>query len=242
MPFSHASRSRVFALSVLALAGLQSADASQHQHGEHEHGHEPGQDHSHGHNHDHGHGHDHDGAIYAGYFQDAQIEDRPLADWEGDWQSVYPFLENGMLDEVFAYKAAHGGDKTAQAYKHYYETGYQTEVSRIVIHDGAVSFYRGDEEITGTYEYEGFEVLNYEAGNRGVRYLFELAEGAADATSKLPAFIQFSDHAIAPHEAHHFHLYWGDDREALLDEVTNWPTYFPSDMSGAEVAEEMMSH
>ncbi|PTW37588.1 ZinT/YodA lipocalin-like zinc-recruitment protein [Rhodovulum kholense] len=39
-----------------------------------------------------------------------------------------------------------------------------------------------------------------------------------------------------------FHLYWGDDRAALLEEVTNWPTYYPADLSGEAVAQEMMAH
>ncbi len=71
-----------------------------------------------------------------------------------------------------------------------------------------------------------------------MRYVFEKAEGDAAA----PAYIQFSDHAIAPKEAGHYHLYWGDDRTALLAELTNWPTYYPSELAGDEIAAEMMAH
>lgn len=39
------------------------------------------------------------------------------------------------------------------------------------------------------------------------------------------------NHRIYPTEAEHFHLYWGDDRAALLVEVVNWPTYYPSGWS-----------
>lgn len=250
MRFLFANTSRAFTFGVLTLAVLQSAQASQHDHDGHQHHHDDHHDHSHQHHHDdeqqnshaHGHHHEHDEDIYAGYFQDSQIKDRSLDDWAGDWQSVYPFLQSGVLDRVFAYKAARAEDKTAQAYKEYYETGYQTQVDRIVIQGDTVSFYRGDDVITGTYDYDGFEILNYKAGNRGVRYVFELEDDAANANPGLPDFIQFSDHSIFPTQAGHFHLYWGDDREALLNEVTNWPTYYPSEMSGDEVAEEMMSH
>ncbi|PSJ19733.1 metal-binding protein ZinT, partial [Halomonas sp. ND22Bw] len=86
---------------------------------------------------------------------------------------------------------------------------------------------------TGEYAYDGFEVLSYEAGNRGVRYIFELQAGG----EALPAFIQFSDHAIAPRDAQHYHLYWGDDRQAQLEEVEQWPTYYPADMDGEAIAE-----
>lgn len=225
MKLSYAGRTGVFAIGLLAFAGLQDAAASQSSH-EHEHEHE------------HAHGHSHDDDIYAGHFEDSQVEDRSLADWEGDWQSVYPYLKDGTLDEVFAHKAQHGGKKTAEEYKRYYEQGYQTKVDRIVIQGDRVTFYKDDEKNSGKYDYDGYEILTYEAGNRGVRYIFEREEGDDGA----PRFIQFSDHAIFPTEADHYHLYWGDDREALLEEVTNWPTYYPSDMDGQAIVHEMIAH
>ncbi len=36
------------------------------------------------------------------FFYNDEVADRSLADWEGDWQSVYPYLVSGDLDEVFA--------------------------------------------------------------------------------------------------------------------------------------------
>ncbi|MBM7578041.1 metal ABC transporter solute-binding protein, Zn/Mn family [Jeotgalibacillus terrae] len=191
--------------------------------------------------HDHEHSHELDEEtqkIYDGYFEDDQIEDRPLSDWEGDWQSVYPYLQDGTLDEVFEHKAEEG-DKTAEEYKEYYTEGYVTGVDRIVIEDDTFTFYENGEESSGVYTYDGYEVLTYEAGNRGVRYIFKLEE---EQTGTMPGYIQFSDHGISPTDAHHYHLYWGDDRAALLEEVVNWPTYYPTDMSGEEIAHEMMAH
>ena len=213
-----------FAFSTLLLAGAQYVSADDH-------------DHSHDQDHAH-HDHDHDHDIYSGYFEDEQIEDRSLSDWEGDWQSVYPYLQDGTLDEVFADKAEHG-DKTAEEYKAYYEIGYETDVDRIVIDGSNVTFFADGEEMSGDYQYDGYEILNYEAGNRGVRFIYELeGEGADD----LPQYIQFSDHGIYPTDADHYHLYWGDDREALLEEVTNWPTYYASELSGEDIVEEMLAH
>ena len=207
-----------------AISSQEEAEASAHAH-----------NHDHGHAHDHNHEHDQD--IYAGYFKDGQVEDRALSDWQGDWQSVYPYLQDGTLDEVFAHKAEQG-KKTAEEYKAYYEEGYRTDVERIVIDGQNVTFYENGETLSGDYAYDGYEILTYEAGNRGVRYIFELAQGP----EALPQFIQFSDHSISPTDADHYHLYWGDDRAALLKEVTNWPTYYPSELSGEEVAQEMMAH
>lgn len=200
-------------------------------------------DHSHAHDHDsaHDHAHDHDDAqqaIYEGYFDDDQIEDRSLSDWEGDWQSVYPYLMDGTLDPVMARKAEEG-DKTAPQYRTYYETGYATDVDRIVIDGKSVTFHpRNEAAIEGRYARDGYEVLTYEAGNRGVRFIFEKISG--DETA--PEFIQFSDHRIAPAESDHYHLYWGDDRAAMLKEVTNWPTYYPSALDAGGIVAEMLAH
>lgn len=195
-------------------------------------------DHEHGHHHHHGDDEESQ-QIYEGYFEDEQVEDRPLADWEGDWQSIYPYLEDGSLDEVFEHKAEESDDMTADEYKDYYTTGYETDIERIVIDGDEITFYQNGEEHTGTYAYDSYEILEYEAGNRGVRYIFEL-EGEAD--ENLPGYIQFSDHGIAPSESWHFHLYMGDDNDALLEEMDNWPTYYPSDLDTDEIVHELIAH
>ncbi|MDL5611638.1 MULTISPECIES: metal-binding protein ZinT [Bacillus] len=194
---------------------------------------------SHDHEHDHSHAHDEETEkIYEGYFKNSQVKDRPLTDWEGDWQSVYPYLQDGTLDEVFSYKSKHEGDKTAEEYKEYYKKGYKTDVDRIFIQKDTVTFFKNGKEYSGKYTYDGYEILTYDAGNRGVRYIFKRAKEAEG----LPQYIQFSDHSIDPTKAGHYHLYWGDDRKALLDEVKNWPTYYPSEMDGHDIAHEMMAH
>ncbi|SFT36607.1 ABC-type Zn2+ transport system, substrate-binding protein/surface adhesin [Halomonas saccharevitans] len=159
----------------------------------------------HSHDHDHDHAHDHDEDVYAGYFEDSQIEDRSLSDWAGDWQSLYPYLQDGTLDEVQAHKAERSAEKTAEEIKQYYDRGYRTDVDRLVIDGNSVTFHKNGQARSGDYVYDGYEVLTYAAGNRGVRYVFEL-EAGDDA---LPRYIQFSDHAIFPPDAGHFHLYWG---------------------------------
>jgi zinc transport system substrate-binding protein len=187
------------------------------------------------------HDHDHDEEtekIYEGYFADSQVKDRYLSDWEGDWQSVYPLLKNGTLNEVFAHKAEHDGDKRADEYKEYYEEGYHTDVERVLIEGNTVTFYENGEEKSGECTYDGYEILTYDAGNRGVRFIFKLKGKSGD----FPHYIQFSDHSIYPTKAGHYHLYWGDNRDALLNEVTNWPTYYPTEMTGEEIADEMMAH
>ena len=204
------------------------AEGEADSHQGHEHGDEA---------HEHAHGHDHDSQIYKGYFEDNQVAERKLSDWAGDWQSVYPYLQDGTLDPVMAHKAK-SGDQTAEEYRAYYEIGYQTNVDRITIAGDTVTFYEDGAPLKAQYASDGYEVLTYAKGNRGVRFIFEKTAG--DATA--PQFIQFSDHAIAPQDAGHYHLYWGNDRAALLEEVTNWPTYYPSSLKADEIVEEMIAH
>lgn len=184
------------------------------------------------------HGHDHhDDKVYNGVFEDGQIRDRALSDWAGDWQSVYPLLQDGALDSVMAHKAEAGG-RTAAEHKAYYVIGYRTDVDRITIQGDTVTFFKAGKALKARYAGDGRETLTYEKGNRGVRFIFRKIDGDAGA----PTYIQFSDHRIAPAAADHYHLYWGEDRAALLKEVTNWPTYYPSSLGAKEIAAEMTAH
>ena len=54
--------------------------------------------------------------VYNGYFNDEQIKNRSLKDWQGTWQSVYPLVAKGELDQVFHYKAKLNPKKTAEDY------------------------------------------------------------------------------------------------------------------------------
>ncbi|WP_299260532.1 metal-binding protein ZinT [uncultured Kushneria sp.] len=226
-----------YTATALLTAGLLATASTQNVFASESHDH----DHSHGHEHDHGHAHGQDKEkekdIHSGYFDDDQVRARALSDWEGDWQSVYPLLQNGALDEVFAHKAQEG-DKSAEQYKAYYREGYRTDVERIEIHGQDATFHADGDTYTGQYADDGYEILEYKAGNRGVRFIFKKTEG----DDRAPEFIQFSDHDIAPTDAHHYHLYMGDDRQALLNNVVNWPTYYPADLSDRQIVEEMLAH
>ena len=219
-------------VSLGSAAGAETASGVEtHGHG---HGHDHAQEHSHDHNHDHSHSHD---DIRRGIFDDAQVQPRALSDWQGDWQSVYPYLQDGTLDPVWAQKAQKTGAASADV-RAEYEIGYQTEISGITIAADQVSFLQGESRVSGTYVEDGLEILTYPKGNRGVRFVFKKTAGDAAA----PSFIQFSDHEIAPVQVGHYHLYWGDDRAALLQELTHWPTYYPAAMRAQQILDEMLAH
>ena len=179
-------------------------------------------------------------SVYNGYFEDEDVQDRSLSDWAGTWQTVDTYVEDGTFDPVFEYKEKLNQDKTAQEYKEYYTKGYQTDIASIKISEKEMAFtFKDGTTKRSNYRYVGKEILTYEAGNRGVRYLFE----AEDKESGAFRYIQFSDHTIAPADSEHFHLYAGNEsQEVLLKEMENWPTFYPDTMDGREIAQEMLLH
>ena len=182
--------------------------------------------------------------VQNGYFDDKDVKDRKLTDWSGDWQSVYPYLQDGTLDQVFEYKSLMNKDKTAQEYKDYYTKGYQTDVSKISI-DGkkmTMTFTKTDgSSVTHTYRYDGYKVLTYASGKKGVRYLFTATD--SQAADNPYQYVQFSDHQIDPTTSAHFHIFFGNSsQDEILKEMDNWPTYYPAKLSGFDIAQEMISH
>lgn len=174
-----------------------------------------------------------------GIFEDSQVADRALSDWEGDWQSVYPYLLDGTLDSVFTEKAEDTGEKTAEEYKEYYTAGYESIFTSLKISEDSITFYEGETARTGTYVYSSYQILTYESGKKGVRYLFERTNDTADT----PKYVQFSDHLIEQTASTHFHIYLGDENHsALFEEMDNWPTFYPAGMDGEEIVEEMLHH
>lgn len=172
-------------------------------------------------------------------FEDADVKDRPLSDWAGDWLSTYDYLLAGDLDEAFL-KKAQKKDTTFEEMKRYYTVGYETDVDRILIDkDNVIHFTKDKKILSCHYIYDGFKILTYESGSRGVRYLFH----CDDKDSLVPKFIQFSDHIVEPAQSEHFHIFMGDSsHEQLLNEMDNWPTFYPSSFSGVQIANDFLAH
>ena len=173
-----------------------------------------------------------------GWFLTQDVKDRDLSDYEGEWQSVYPLLKEGKLKKVMQAKAKKG-DMTEAEYNKYYDTGYKTDVEKITIKGDQITFTRNGKDATATYKYDGYKILDYSKGNRGVRYLFT---ATGDVPEGAPKAVQFSDHGIAPGKAAHFHIFSGDSQDTTLKEMDNWPTYYPASMDADEVATEMLAH
>lgn len=173
-----------------------------------------------------------------GVFDDKHVQERPLSDWDGVWESLYPYLLAGDLDPVLQQKAKNG-DKTVEAYRAYYKKGYATDVDMIGIENNIIEFHRGEQVDACEYRSAGYKILQYASGKKGVRYLFE----CTDSTSQAPKFVQFSDHIITQRKSQHFHIFTGNtSQEALLEEMDNWPTYYPYTLGKDKIIDEMLHH
>lgn len=174
-----------------------------------------------------------------GIFEDKDVLNRSLSDWDGVWQSAEPYLLSGELDPVLQKKAEIKKDKTVEEYRAYYAQGYKTDIDMIGIEDNVIEFHQGEKIDSCKYHYDGYHILHYESGKKGVRYLFS----CNDPQSQAPKFIQFSDHIIAPEKSEHFHLYMGNSsHKELFKELNNWPTFYPYSMKGKDIVHEMLYH
>lgn len=171
-------------------------------------------------------------------FSDSDVKDRDLSDWNGDWQSVYPYILDGTLDRVMEEKAENG-EKTAEEYKKSYITSYETDIKNITIDGNTITYSRADDTFTATYESEGFYIRHKDDGSKQARYKYKKSSGDDDA----PTYIVFSDHSISSTEPEHFHLYFGENGfDDLVEEGTHFPTFYPTSMTGDEIADEMLEH
>jgi zinc transport system substrate-binding protein len=184
-----------------------------------------------------GHDHSHEDEP----FTVEDVKDRTLADWAGDWQSVYPYLLDGTLDPVMEHKAE-SGEKTVKEYYEQYKTAYVTDMDKVIITDDSMTFYRNGAPATARYAYKGTGITPVDDGSLWVRYKFE---ALGNPPTGVPRYIMFSDHLHAPAKPEHFHIYSSNESfDALMEDTdpVNYPTYYPSGFTKNEIVAEMIGH
>ena len=198
---------------------------------EHHHHH----DDEHEHEHDE-HEHDHDHGKEVSTFDDKDVKDRSLADWAGNWQSPYPLLLKGVLDEAFEEKAE-SGKMTAKEYKEYYKTGYKSDIASVSIKGDTITYkYDNGKSVSAKYKYVGYFVQNWSGGTKAAMYRFE----STDKKSSAPRFIEINDHMIESAKSEHFHIRMSNEGfDKIEDPEKYWPTFFPAEMTGEEIAEHI---
>lgn len=172
-------------------------------------------------------------------FKDDEVEDRSLSDWNGEWQSAYPFALDGTLDKAFE-SMAKDGEMSADEYKTYYLNGYKTDIASIEIKGDHIDFtYSDGTKVGSDYKYVGYYIQNWSTGTKAAMYRFEAENMDTDA----PKYIEFNDHMIEPANAEHFHIRMSNESfDAIVDPENSWPTFFPMDMDGEEICEHLEGH
>ena len=197
-------------------------------------------EHEHHHDHDDEDEHDHDDEHEHGkevsVFEESEVQDRNLTDWEGEWQSPYPFVLDGSLDPAFEAMEETKGEMTAEEYKEYYKTGYETDIVSVNIKGNNIEYtYEDGRKVNSDYKYTGYYIQVWSGGTMAALYRFE----AENKDSGAPVYIEINDHMIESAKAEHFHLRMSNESfDAIKDPEKYWPTFFPADMS----AEELCDH
>ena len=183
--------------------------------------------------------HDHDHSKEVSTFEDSEVQNRSLSDWEGDWQSAYPYALDGTLDDAFA-AMAEDGEMTAEEYKTYYQTGYKTDITNVDISGNHIEFtYENGNRVGSDYKYVGYYIQIWSSDSKAAMYRFE----AEDKDSGAPVYIEINDHMIESAAAEHFHLRMSNESfDAIVNPADLFPTFFPADMTGAEICEHLEGH
>ena len=166
-------------------------------------------------------------------FKDSDVKNRSLSEFNGEWTSAYVYYKEGSLDSAIAFTAAQEPKTDLALLRACYDKGLKTDIDYININGSNVSFKIKGKTKEAKYAYAGYRIVSYAAGNRGVRYFFEV-QGKANGC---PKYIGFNDHMIAPTKPEHYHFYSSNKSiDDMCGESDNWPTYFPKNYSKDEVS------
>jgi len=186
-------------------------------------------------------GHDgYDETLYPGEevstFDDTEVKDRTLSNWNGEWKSAYKYLLDGQLDEAFEAKAKSKGDKTASEYKDYYKKGYETDLDSVTIKNNEIIYTFNDgKSVTAKYQYQGYYIQHWSSGTKAAMYRFE----NVDKKSTAPLLIEINDHMIKRSKPVHFHLRMSNTNWDDVDAENHWPTFFPKSSSIDDIVAEI---
>lgn len=229
--------------------GMEHEHHHGHDHDDHdgdhdEHGHE--HDAHDGHHNDHDeHGHDHDehehehhdshAHSHASEIHADDIKDRSLSEFNGEWQSLYPILVSGKLEEYVEHQAEEKGKSEKEMQKEI-EAKWNCGAKLVKIDGNKITLtYDNGKSVSGTYKYAGYAVKKNDEGKiTNVRYKFETKDKNA------PKYVMFNDHGFEPaKEVAHFHFYFGNNNfEEFMNSKVN--SYFVGSKLSAHECEDLL--
>ena len=128
------------------------------------------EEHEHGHDHHHeAEAHNHSAEIHAD-----DIKDRSLAEFNGEWQSLYPVLMAGSLEEYVEHQAEEKG-KSEEDMKAEIAAKWNCGVKTVTVKGNKITLtYDDGKTVSGKYSYAGYAVKKNDEGKiTNVRYKFE---------------------------------------------------------------------
>ena len=207
-------------------------------HGHDEHHHDEHDEHAHNHDeHDHDeHEHSHEAAhSHSAEIHEHDIKDRKLSEFNGEWQSLYPVLVSGKLEEYVEHQAEEKGKSEKEMQKEI-EAKWNCGVKLVKVSGNKITLtYDDGKSVSGSYSYAGYAVKkNAEGKITNVRYKFESKDKNA------PKYVMFNDHGFAPAEkVAHFHFYFGNNGfEEFMDSKVN--SYFVDSKLSAHECEDLL--
>ncbi|MBQ9622276.1 MAG: ZinT/AdcA family metal-binding protein, partial [Treponema sp.] len=208
-------------------------DDDEHGHDDHDGDHHDEHDHDHDeHEHEHhdSHAHSHASEIHAD-----DIKDRSLSEFNGEWQSLYPILVSGKLEEYVEHQAEEKGKSEKEMQKEI-EAKWNCGAKLVKIDGNKITLtYDNGKSVSGTYKYAGYAVKKNDEGKiTNVRYKFETKDKNA------PKYVMFNDHGFEPaKEVAHFHFYFGDNNfEEFMNSKVN--SYFVDSKLSAHECEDLL--
>ena len=193
---------------------------------------------------DHGHSHEHE------EFDPANVKDRPMSDFSGEWISGIPLINDGSLDEYIHHNAEEKGVSEKER-KAELLIRWESDYDNIAVEDNTLTINGS----SAKYDYKGYRIIESDYGAT-VWYSYQIAEPVAD----MPVYITFSDHGYGAEEHHdehteeheteheheeigHFHMKYGNESFDILIDNEAWePFYFDASHSNAEIGEFMAGH
>lgn len=183
--------------------------------------------------HDHEHEHEH------AEITEDDIQERGLKDFAGNWQSLFPLLEAGELDEYVEHHAEENGEPEDEV-RQELAGKWGCDATEISIEGDKIEFTFADgTKKSGEYQSAGYAPVLTEDGDiHAVIYRYERISGDS------PKYVMFNDHGYEPATAEHFHIYYGDDTDfdTTKENFPYNPFFIPAELDGAGAIEALEGH
>ncbi len=179
------------------------------------------------------HSHDHDEEI-----TEDDIKPREVSEFAGEWQSLYPVLMTGALDEYVEFQAEKK-EISVEESREEIEMKWNCGVKTIKIEDNSITLFFDDgSQKSGTYEYAGFATKTNEEGKiSSIRHEFLKKDGDG------PKYVMLNDHGHEPVDhVEHFHIYFGDNNFDELVTTKSNPFFVDAKLDAKGCLENVMGH